>query len=109
MYFQCVFIACTKTEDLMSAHQAARKVFEFEGDPFTPHVSLTYSDMDENERIKTAEEVSEWFYKGEEGNEADLLYETGFWVDEIELWEIFPEDKQLTNWKIIESFSLSQN
>ena len=47
-YFRCLFVAAELSEELAAAKRAAHEVFEMmPPDPFEPHVSLIYGDVEE--------------------------------------------------------------
>lgn len=75
---------------------------------YVPHVSLLYSDMEADKRQKVANEAIHMFYEGEAGMEDRLLSETGFWAEDIELWEVNPNNQMLQDWKHIETFPFEQ-
>jgi 2'-5' RNA ligase len=55
-YYRSLFIKADKTDELISAYITARRLFGDESDPstddFMPHVSLMYSDLDRNEKLR---------------------------------------------------------
>eukprot|EP01025_Chloroclados_australasicus_P033773 TRINITY_DN34535_c0_g1_i2.p3 TRINITY_DN34535_c0_g1~~TRINITY_DN34535_c0_g1_i2.p3 ORF type:complete len:142 (-),score=25.84 TRINITY_DN34535_c0_g1_i2:410-835(-) len=101
--YQCVFILIHEDEEVMSSNKVAREVFtgSSEGPPYMPHVSLVYSDMDEETRKKVVVEAVNDLY----GPKADnLLVDTGFWVEEIALWETEPNNPE--SWTLTQTFQL---
>ena len=102
-YFQSVFVLCAKTPDLIACRESAAQEFELEPNgEYMPHVSLVYADLDEAQLKAVAEEAVHRLYRGEKGMESELLAETGFWAEDIELWEIDINDKLLETWNLIE-------
>jgi 2'-5' RNA ligase len=55
-YYRSLFIKAKKTNELVSAHTTARRLFLDESDPsaenFMPHISLMYSDLDRDEKLR---------------------------------------------------------
>jgi hypothetical protein len=66
---------------------------------YMPHLSLLYSDIEEGERRRIAEEYEKLLSQEEE--EGDILNQ-GFVVDRLSVWETPAEDKTLKSWQVIE-------
>lgn len=65
---------------------------------YMPHLSLLYSDIEEKERWRIAEEYGKiLLLQKEEG-----VLNQGFVVDRLSVWETPAEDKTLKSWKMIE-------
>jgi len=109
-YYQCVFLLCADTKDLSECRRKALACLSLDTESnYTPHLSLLYSDMSYGDRKAVAEEVVDRFYKGREGCVDGLLHETGFWANEIEIWEVDPEDKTLESWKLEATIPFSED
>src|SRR5581483_9318774 len=57
-YFRCLFVTAEPSEALTEAHRLAHEIFEMNPpDPFEPHVSLIYGDIDERLKRDIAAEL----------------------------------------------------
>lgn len=54
---QCVFLLLDPSNELLSLNQRAVQLFELDSSMYVPHLSLIYSDMSIEERIKTTRSI----------------------------------------------------
>ena len=105
-YFQCVFILCAKTDELLQWRDEVMRSLGFEDSEYMPHVSLLYSHIDKEKRQAAVREAVDRLYNGIEGMEDQLLGETGFWAGAVEVWKVHVEDEEMKTWECIETISL---
>jgi 2'-5' RNA ligase len=55
--FQCVFLLVEPILELLSLHENTVEAFETSGGMYVPHLSLLYSDMSLEERLKLVESI----------------------------------------------------
>jgi hypothetical protein len=72
---------------------------------YMPHLSLLYSDIEEEERGRIAEEYEKLLSQEQQENEGAVL-NRGFVVDRLSVWETPAEDKTLKSWQMIEEIPL---
>lgn len=102
IFHQCVYILCKNNDDIMQAGNEARQAFfkqvapELLHSKYMPHMSLLYSNIEENERKEIAErEQAKVFAAGGDHH---------FTADSFQLWYTPVEDTSLQSWKLIEEF-----
>lgn len=103
-YWQCVFLKAVPDVGILHARDATCKVLDItKPEPYMPHISLMYSDVDLQHRGVIAQEARELLF-GKDSPHA--LVEQGFWAEGLEVWKVHPEDKSLESWEKIAEFEL---
>eukprot|EP01026_Neomeris_dumetosa_P025314 TRINITY_DN2083_c0_g1_i1.p2 TRINITY_DN2083_c0_g1~~TRINITY_DN2083_c0_g1_i1.p2 ORF type:complete len:197 (-),score=26.74 TRINITY_DN2083_c0_g1_i1:437-979(-) len=101
-FFQCVYLLINEDEEVMNAAKVAREEIVGEVDkPYMPHLSLLYSDIDEEQRKIVVKEAIDDLYGPQAQN---LLIDTGFWAEELMLWET--DTGNPSSWKLVDKFQL---
>lgn len=103
-FHQCVYILIKKTPDLMGAEEAARDAIGIDSttlSTYMPHLSLIYSDVEQETRQRIASEIQVRLFS-ESG-----LPELTAYVDSIEVWYTPAEDKSLKEWEMLGRYPLS--
>eukprot|EP01024_Parvocaulis_polyphysoides_P014220 TRINITY_DN15755_c0_g1_i5.p1 TRINITY_DN15755_c0_g1~~TRINITY_DN15755_c0_g1_i5.p1 ORF type:complete len:181 (+),score=25.30 TRINITY_DN15755_c0_g1_i5:113-655(+) len=99
---QCVYILINEDDEVMDAGKQAKEIFDKDTDkPYMPHLSLLYSEIDQETRKLVTEETIEDLFGVKAEN---LLMDVGFEAEEIALWETDLSD--FTKWNLIEKFEL---
>ena len=89
-FFRCLFVTVRAAEPILSAHQAACRVFARQWVPYTPHLSLVYGKLPADRRKKIARGLS-------------LLAGQVLDVRKMGLYRVSGPVRQ---WKCIETFDL---
>jgi len=106
IFHQCVFIRCAKVDALMTAAETAKATLRLPQSSYMPHLSLLYSDIDQDTRGAVVQEVQQRLYGEAEGYDT-LLLEPGFSATELSLWRTDAEDKSLESWVRLGRFKFS--
>lgn len=106
-FHQCVYILCAKEPDLLAANKAATEAFgkPEPPNPYMPHLSLLYSDADEQQRQQAASEAVQRLW-GEGSGYDTLLPDNGYSVGGLSVWYTPAEDKTLESWTRVAEFNL---
>lgn len=103
IFHQCVYLLCCQDTATLGAGQTAREVFGQEpSQPYMPHLSLLYSDMDQDSRLKVAADARQ--HLSDPPN--TTLKIRGFDVDTISVWETDASDRSLRSWKLVKELRL---
>ena len=82
---KALFVECDKNEELLTLHNIAEKVFEFEKEEYLPHLSLIYGAFNKKEKEEMMKEIKKYPSKLE--IESISLFNTGP-VNEEEWYKI---------------------
>uniref|UniRef100_K3WU85 Cyclic phosphodiesterase n=1 Tax=Globisporangium ultimum (strain ATCC 200006 / CBS 805.95 / DAOM BR144) TaxID=431595 RepID=K3WU85_GLOUD len=92
LYFQCVFALLELTNELSSAHLAAKQTFgRFQDTEFMPHISLVYGDLTREQKQQLIAELGPRF----DGMRVQL--------DHLQLWNT---SGPVANWQLVREFQL---
>lgn len=99
--FQCVYVTIEKTDTLLKAFEmtGSTLISDAEKRPtgYLPHLSLIYSDTDQETRKTIKEEC-----------EKDLKsFGDGFNVTALSLWETDINDTSTKSWKLVQKFPIT--
>ena len=104
--YQCVYILCCPTAELLAAGAAARDAFGLDPSAtYMPHLSLLYSDVDQARRGDVAAAAQARLFPT--GGGAGTLPEAEFCADAVEVWYTPVEDKTLESWCRVAEFPLT--
>ena len=88
-YFQCVYIRAASPK-LIESNKRARQIFDLKSEPFLPHLSLLYGNLDSEIKESIIQEIGPAFNRS-------------FNVNSIAIWETKEEPK---NWNQIKTIPL---
>jgi len=101
VFHQTVYIKVKKSKALLEAFDKARESFQLSPETeYMPHLSLIYSDINENERQVLAEKEQNALFEGEAPLQNFFMCET------VQLWYTPAEDKTLTSWEMVREYTL---
>jgi len=95
-FFQCVYVLCKCTPEVMNANKVAARALGFgPGGSYMPHLSLLYSAADEETRRSVAESEQRLLTEDAESDAEQLGYD----VKSVSVWSTEPGDLSLKSWK----------
>lgn len=107
IFHQCVYILCAKSPEAMAAAAVAREAFGMDqSQPYMPHLSLLYSDIDMETRQSVVKEEVQRLY-GDKSSYDTLVTDPGFEAASLSMWYTPVEDKSLKSWHKVADFELS--